>query len=192
MQARSAASPSVPEGVEGADAGRCARGCAYDPEASRLLLDEAFEGTEVPEVPIDFPDDDDEAAVAALIAEQLSEVGIPTVLRPHPVAEYPAIAVSGLQGIASLGWIGVAPTADDYVDRLFRTGSPDNLTGFSNDEVDSFLEDGEAGAAEAVVLEEAPTLSVAQFQVLTLKSENVVGLELAVDGTFDPATANVR
>ena len=193
----------VPAGVPGADRSRCAAGCAYDTAATAVLLAQAFPDGTVPEVPIDFPEGGDEAAVAAVIEQHLEAAGIPATLRPHPAADYVSFAVSGQQGLASLGWIGVQATPEDYLDRLFRTGSPDNTTGFSDAGVDALLAEAAAtldpatrvdllGQAETLVLGSAAVLPIAQFRVLTVQSDRVEGLELSVTGTFNPTPVNVR
>jgi peptide/nickel transport system substrate-binding protein len=93
--------------------------------------------------------------------------------------------------------------ADDYVTRLFRTASPDNLTGFSDPAVDALLDSAAAaldaeqrmgllGQAEAAVLALAPIAPIAQFRVLTVQTDAVQGADLTVTGTFPAETADVR
>ena len=186
----------VPMGVAGADQGRCDEGCSYDPDAASALLRRAFPDGRIPDVPIDYADGADEAAVAGIIEQNLEAVGIPVALRPHPAAEFSAFAVSGNQGMVSLGWIGVYGSPEDYLERLFRSGSEDNLTGFADPAVDALLARAAAefdpasrlgllAQAEAAVLAQAPTLPLAQFQVLAVANDRVNDLDLAVTGTFD-------
>lgn len=186
----------VPAGVAGADRDRCAAGCAHDPEASVRLLRDAFPDGNVPTVPLDYADGADEAAVAGIIEQNLRAVGIPVELRPHPPSEFAAFVVSGEQGMVSLGWIGVGPTPEDYLERMYRSQSVDNLTGFADPEVDTLF--GQAAGtldpriratllarAESAILAAAPGLTLAQFQVLSVASDRVHDLTLGVDGTFD-------
>jgi len=187
----------VPAGVAGAGPRRCAAGCTHDPAAAEALLAQAFPDGAIPEVPIDFADGADEAAVAGIIKQNLEAMGIPVTLRPHAAQEYSTFALSGNQGLASLGWIGVQAMPEDYLDRLFRTGSADNLTGFSDAAVDDLLTRAAAttdpdarvdllGQAEAAILALAPTLGIGQFQLLSVASDRVHDLDLGVTGTFDP------
>lgn len=193
----------VPMGVPGTDPTRCAAGCAYDPDAARALLAQAFPAGGIPEVPIDFAEGTDEAAVAALVEQYLEAVGIPVTLRPHAAAEYSTFVVSGSQGFSSLGWIGVQASSEDYVSRLFRTGSADNFTGFSDPGVDALLDEADGtldvgartellGQAEAAVLALAPILPIAQFRVLAVGSDRVEGLAVGVTGTFDAESTWLR
>lgn len=186
----------VPAGVPGHDAARCGTGCQHDPDAARTLIAETFGGGPVPEVLIDHEDGPDESAVAQALEQQLEAVGIPASLRPHPADGFGAFAVSGQQALVRLGWIGVAPTPDVYLDPLFRSGGTDNLTGFSDQAVDLLL-DGAAraldpaerlrllGEAESLILAAAPIVPIAQFQLLSVASPTVHDLRLGVGGTFD-------
>src|SRR5204862_6890111 len=119
----------------------------------------------------------------------------PVTLRPHPAAEYQSFAVSGSQAFVRLGWVGVHAGADDYVDRLFRSTSLDNLTGFADPNVDALLTQA-AGTteveartallaqAEAAVLYQAAILPLAQFELLAVAHDEVRDLEIGVTGTF--------
>jgi ABC-type transport system substrate-binding protein len=186
----------VPSGVAGADPARCGAGCAHDPTAAAALLAQAFPNGGVPEVFIDVPDGADETAAAGAIEQDLEAIGIPTTIRPHPSTEYLTFAVSGAQAVVSLGWVGVSPTAADYLDRLYRSDSTDNITGFADAGVDALLaqaattQDAEArldllAQAESAVLAMAPTLVLAQSQVLAVAHDDVHDLVVGVTGTFD-------
>lgn len=190
----------VPAGVPGADPSRCGDVCRHDPAAAEALLAEAFPSGEVPTVPFDFPDVEAEAAAAEVVREALEAVGIPVELRPHPPQEFSRFAVSGEQGLASLGWVGVQALPEDHVDRLFRSEAPDNLTAFASDAVDDLLDRAAAtldsaerarlvGEAEAAVLAEAAVVPVARFVVLAVARPEVHDLRLGVTGTFDAERA---
>jgi peptide/nickel transport system substrate-binding protein len=80
---------------------------------------------------------------------------------------------------------------------LFATGSVDNVTGFSDPVVDDLLNRAAAepdpnarvallGQAEAEILLRVPIVGLAQFQLLSVASDDVHGLALEVGGTFDP------
>jgi oligopeptide transport system substrate-binding protein len=190
----------VPSGVPGADPARCGDTCRHDREAAEALLAEAFPGGDVPAVPVDFPDVANEAAAATALGTALEAVGIPVDLRPHPATEFSRFAVSGEQGLASLGWVGVQALPEDYVDRLFRTGAPDNLVSFTSASVDDLLDRAATsldaaersrlvGEAEAAVLDVVAVVPVAQFVVLAVAGPQVRDLRLGVTGTFDAERA---
>lgn len=185
----------VPAGVPGHDAARCGPGCAFDQDAARRLLAEAFPDGNVPTVVIDHAEGADEAAVAAAVQGSLDAVGIPATLRPHPAAEFGAFAVSGGQALVRLGWIGTFPAPEAYLDPLFRTGAADNVTGFSDPAVDAVLDQASRtvdraerhrllAEAESLVLAAAPIVPIAQFKLLSVSSDSVQSLNLGVGGTF--------
>jgi oligopeptide transport system substrate-binding protein len=190
----------VPTGVPGADPARCGDACRHDRAAAEALLAEAFPDGDVPTVPVDFPDVAEESAAATALGTALEAVGVPVDLRPHPPAEFSRFAVSGEQGLASLGWVGVQALPEDYVDRLFRTGAPDNLVSFTSSTVDDLLDRAAAtldaaerarlvGEAEAAVLDVVAVVPVAQFVVLAVATPAVRDLRLGVTGTFDAERA---
>lgn len=190
----------VPAGVPGHDAARCGSGCAFDQDAARRLLAEAFPDANVPTVVIDHEEGADEAAVAAALQSSLEAVGIPAIPRPHAAADFGAFAVSGAQALVRLGWIGTFPGPEAYLDPLFRTGAADNVTGFSDPAVDALLDQAARtvdrterhrllGEAESLVLAAAPIVPIAQFKLLSVSSERVQSLDLGVGGTFDADTA---
>ena len=55
----------------------------------------------------------------------------------RPFDEYRSFATSGQQGVFSFGWVGIAPTQDSYLAPLFRSTSPDNVTGFNSPDIDA-------------------------------------------------------
>lgn len=186
----------IPAGVPGADPTRCGEGCRYDQEASRALLATVFPDGVVPEVLLDFADGATEAALAGAIEQDLEAVGIPVTLRPHPPAEYGAFALSGSAAFLRQGWVGVHASPEDYVERLFRSASSDNLTGLADQNVDALLGQAAAtldaaarleliGQAEAAVLDLAAILPIAQFEVLAVAHDDVRDLDISVTGTFD-------
>lgn len=187
----------VPAGVPGHDAARCAAGCAHDPDASRALLAQAFPDGNVPEVFIDFDEGADHSAVAGIVEESLEAVGIPTTLRPQAPEGFGTFIAQGSGAFIRLGWVGTAATPDVYLTPLFHSDSPDNVTGLADPAVDLLLDGAAAttdeaerarllGEAESAVLALAPTLNLLQFRVLTVAAADVRGLDLALDGTFDP------
>ena len=192
----------IPEGVPGAQPDACGERCHYNPDRARALLAEAFAGKPVPEVQIDFDDDGTQRAVAQAISASLKEVGIPAALRPHTYADYLRFALSGQQELFRLGWIGAYPTADAFLTPLFLSGARDNITGFSNTQVDNTLRNGRAEAdeakrigsyqaAEKLVLDHMPIVPLAQFQFQSVSSPRVSGLVVSGLGTFDATKVQV-
>jgi ABC-type transport system substrate-binding protein len=188
----------VPVGVVGHDEGRCPT-CAHDLARAKALIAQTYPDGQVPPVSIDYDASPAQQAMAGIVAQNLLDAGIPTSLRPLPLAEYQHLLVSGAQELFTLSWIGADRTADAYLDPLFRSSSPDNLVGLRSADVDIRL--GQARAApdpgpfwaeaERVVLEQAVVVPIAQFRTQVVVGKRVHGLAHAVDGTVDWAAVSV-
>ena len=192
----------VADGVPRRDGNACGDRCRHDPEGARALLAQAFPAGNIPEVAIDHDDDPTQAAVAAVIKTDLDTVGIPSVLRPHPFADYGRFLVSGQQELFRLGWIADYPSPDGFLTPLFSSSSPDNLTGLASAEVDQRLTAARAEAdpatrlglyleAEQLVLDQFVVVPVAQLENRLVASSRVKGFELDPIGTFDGAGVSV-
>ena len=187
----------IVEGLAAHQPDACGDKCSHDVERSKALLAElAAEGVTVPEVQIDFEDDETQTAVATAIQRDLAEVGITAALRPEPLAEYQQFAVTGSQELFRLGWIAPYPSADAVLAPLFASTSPNNLTGFSSPEVDEALRTARSSAdkatrvtqyqaAEKAVLAALPIIPIGQFEIQSVASERVRGLTVTSAGSFD-------
>ncbi|MGQ0430921.1 MAG: ABC transporter substrate-binding protein [Microthrixaceae bacterium] len=185
----------VPKGVAGHAPARCIA-CGPDPERARAVLAKAYPDGQVPSVAIDFDASLAQEEMATLVAEDLAEVGIPTQLRPKPLAEYKAFLVSGAQELFSFGWIGGYGSADAYLAPLFGSASDDNLTGYASPSVDAALAAARAAAdpaaagaqwvaVERQVFADAVIVPIAQFRIQAVVAPRVEGFQHAVDGSVD-------
>jgi oligopeptide transport system substrate-binding protein len=192
----------VADGVPRRDGDACGDRCRHDPEGARVLLAEAFPTGNIPEVAIDHDDDPTQAAVAAVIKTDLDTVGIPSVLRPHPFADYGKFLVSGQQELFRLGWIADYPSPDGFLTPLFSSSSPDNLTGLASPEIDQTLTAARAEAdptkrlalyleAEQMVLDQYVVVPVGQLESRMVASSRVKGFALDPIGTFDGVAVSV-
>jgi ABC-type transport system substrate-binding protein len=192
----------VADGVPKRNPDACGDRCRHDPDRARALLAQAFPDGKIPEVTIDHDDDATQAAVAQVIKTDLDTVGIPTVLRPHPFADYGKFLVSGQQELFRLGWIADSPSPDGFLTPLFQSSSPDNLTGLSSPEIDQTLAAARAEAdpakrqalylkAEQLVLDQYVVVPVAQLESRMVASSRVKGFALDPVGTFDGTAVSV-
>jgi peptide/nickel transport system substrate-binding protein/oligopeptide transport system substrate-binding protein len=192
----------VADGVPRRDGDACGERCRHDPERARALLAEAFPAGNIPEVAIDHDDDPTQAAVAAVIKTDLDTVGIPSVLRPHPFADYGTFLVSGRQELFRLGWIADYPSPDGFLTPLFSSSSPDNLTGLASPEIDQTLAAARAEAdptkrlgfylkAEQMVLDQYVVVPIAQLESRMVAASRVKGFDLDPIGSFDGAAVSV-
>lgn len=186
----------IVRGVPGHQESPCRGRCEHDVERARALVAEVFPDGGVHEVNIDFDDDRTQEAVARAIQSNLERVGIPAKLRHKPLREYQQFAVSGEQELFRLGWIAPYPSPDAFLAPLFVSGRPSNLTGMSSAPVDAAVgaARGEADRqrrielyqeAERKVFEQIPLVPIAQFEIQTVSSDRVRGLQVTTAGTFD-------
>lgn len=192
----------VLEGVPGYQPDACRR-CEHDPERARALVAEVFPGgSEVPEIGLDYDADPTQEAVARAIGASLEEAGIPVALRARPVEAYDEFALSGQQEVFRLGWIAAYPSPDAFLTPLFRSGSPNNLTGFTDEAVDEQLRQARAEPdparrivlyqeAERAILDQVPVMPIAQFHLHAVVSRRVEGLVATTVGTFDASAVTV-
>lgn len=186
----------VVSGVPGHQTDPCGPLCNYDQDRAEELLTEVHGGAPPPELFIDVDEDPSQEAVARAIAASLERVGVKATVRARPLAEHQQFIASGEQEIFRLGWIGAYPSADAFLSPLFAKGSPSNLVGFDDPDVDAELaaaraeRDPERRAelfrgAERTVMTRLPVLPVAQFETHAVVGKRVRGLELSVMGSFD-------
>ena len=191
----------VSSGLAGAVAEPCAR-CGHDVAESRRLLGEAFPGRSPPEVRLDYDADPTQEAMAEAVRASLESVGVKVVLRPAAGEAYDQVVLSGTQEVFRLGWVAAYPSPDAVLAPLFLTGSPNNVTGYSNPSVDSLLKaargEPDAGKrnalfreAEQAIMDAVPVLPLAQVQLQTVVSSRVRGLVLTSMGTFDASAVSV-
>lgn len=186
----------VPPGVPGSSDDPCGTPCVFDPERARALLAEAYPDGVIPSVSIDVADDPTQQEVASLVSTALQAVGIPSEVRVFDTEGYAAAVEAGDVGLFRLGWIGGYESAGAFLDPLFSSGSPDDVSSFAVAEVDAGLEQArstadfaarmqEYAAVEAQVMARVPVLPLGQFQWTSVATQRVQGLDVGLDGTFD-------
>jgi oligopeptide transport system substrate-binding protein len=185
----------IPLGLPGRNPAPCGNRCEFDLPRAKRLIAEIYGGQQSPEILYDFPEGDRDRGAAEVIKENLAAIGIPIALRSHELPAYVELLRNGGQELFRLGWIAEFPATDWFVSPLFRTGSPDNTTGFSVAEVDDLIgraksegdqavRDGLYRQIEARVMADMPVTPLGQFQshyaVRNMQSFYVDSL-----GTFD-------
>lgn len=194
----SPASGIVTAGADGHQADACGDPCRHDPAKVKELLQQVFGTNPVPTIEVAVDDDTSQQAVARAMQASLKDVGIPAEVVVKSIKEYRDFVLSGQAELFRLGWIARYPSADDFLPPLFATGSPNNLTGFSDPAVDEQLRQARAEAdpahrtalyqqAEKAIMAQLPVLPVAQYELHGVVSGRVRGLTLTSTGTFDAA-----
>jgi ABC-type transport system substrate-binding protein len=188
----------VPDGIPGSQVDPCGPPCVHDPDKARALLKDAFPSGPPPSIFIDYDQDTTQESIAKAMQANLKDVGITADLRPHPYTDYLNFALGGTQELFRLGWGGLTayPTADAFLTPLFLTGSHENVTQFSNVQVDTLLKAGRAEpddakrtandqAAEQVILSQVPVVPIFEIETHSVVASRVKNLVLTALGTFD-------
>jgi ABC-type transport system substrate-binding protein len=186
--------PGVPSRRQAA----CTSSCAYDPEAAKQLLVEAFGAGAPPAIHVDYFDEPTgrEAAIANAMVEDLVAVGIPAEARAHPFDSYQQVLTSGNAELFRFGWIGAYPAADAYLEPLFASSGSDNLFNVADATLDGLFASMDAAAdattrnslaiqAEDRALSFAAVVPLVQFRSQLVTSDAVSGVVLAPNGSFD-------
>jgi len=187
----------VPDGIPGSQPNPCSK-CAHDPDKARALLHDAFPTGPPPSIFIDYDEDTTQEAIAKAMQANLKDVGITADLRPHAYTDYLNFALGGTQELFRLGWGGLTayPTADGFLTPLFLTGSHENVTQFSNPQVDTLLRNGRLEPdeakrtgldqqAERLILDQVPVVPIFEIETHSVIASRVRGLQLTALGTFD-------
>jgi ABC-type transport system substrate-binding protein len=188
----------VPEGIPGSQPDPCGPKCEHDPAKARALLNDAFPAGPPPDIQIDFDQDTTQESIAKAMQANLKDVGINATLRPHSYTDYLTFALGGQQELFRLGWglPSAYPTSDAFLSQLFLTGSHNNVTLFSNPQVDTLLRAGRVEAddakriaddqqAERLILDQVPIVPIFEIETHSVVASRVKGLDLTVLGTFD-------
>jgi len=186
----------VADGIPGSQSDPCGDVCRFDPGKAKDLLKQAFGENAPPEVQIDYDDNPTQEAVAEAIQSNLKAVGIKATPRPHVYGDYLSFAQSGGPELFRLGMVGQYPSPDAFLTPLYKTGSSDNITGFSSPPVDDLLNRGRSDPdeakrlasyeeAEKQILAQVPVVPIAQFRTHWVTAPRVQNLIVTTLGTFD-------
>lgn len=193
---KTAATGLIPRGITGFALQACPE-CISDVTRARTLVTQAF-GSKPPEMIIDHLDLSPSREVAAAIAANLRDIGIPARTRAHESAEYLRTLQAGKQELAELGWLTEAPSPDGFLAQQLKTGSPNNQVGFSDSGFDGLIDrargerDDERRRelyrqAEKRALERLPLIPIVFFRNHVAIAQRVRALRLDGAGLFDGA-----
>jgi ABC-type transport system substrate-binding protein len=154
--------------VAGYREGACGEWCTYDPERAKQLFDQAG-GYEGP-MTLWFNSGAGHEEWMEAVANQLREnLGITEInFESLDFAQYlPLLQEQEVTGPFRLGWLMDYPSPQNYLENLLYTGGSSNYTGWSNEEFDSLIDQGNAAGsideglefynqAEDIALEEMP------------------------------------
>jgi peptide/nickel transport system substrate-binding protein/oligopeptide transport system substrate-binding protein len=193
---REPATGIVPPGIIGWEPGAFPYS-KYDVEAAKAKLAEAGypDGEGFPTITIEFNSGVGHEDILQLVQEDLKAVGINGDLVGSEWAQYLDKLAEGDYSIGRLGWIADYPAMDNFLYPLFKTGSADNYSFYSNTEVDAMLDearaipDGDARLAkyieiENILGEDSPVIPMFYYKHTRVASERVNNGIYSPNGLF--------
>jgi oligopeptide transport system substrate-binding protein len=135
----------TPDGIPGFAADLCEY-CTYDLEQAQTLYDEwVAEGGALTEpIPLQFNADAGHEPVAAIVVDNLAQIGIEAVAEPMNGETYFSdLADGACKAMCRAGWFADYPTYDNFMFDLFHTDSigGNNLGSFSNEDFDALVDE---------------------------------------------------
>jgi peptide/nickel transport system substrate-binding protein/oligopeptide transport system substrate-binding protein len=139
---REPATGIVPPGIVGheADAFQYAK---YDVEGAKAKLADAgfAEGAGFPTISLEYNSGSGHEDILALVQEDFKAIGVNSELVGSEWAQYLDKLGAADYQVGRLGWIADYPIMDNFLYPLFKTGSSDNYSFYSDEEVDAKLDE---------------------------------------------------
>ena len=175
---------------------------SYDPARARQLLDEAgFKATNGVRFRITMKSSTDETTrlLAAVLQQQLREVGIALDIRTYEFATFFSDITKGAYQMYSMRWIGGNQDPDIF-EYVFDSGSfppkRANRTYYSNPRVDALIREGRTtldqqkrkaiyDEVQQIVAEELPYINLWYLDNVLVHTNRVRGIELNPAGNYD-------
>jgi ABC-type transport system substrate-binding protein len=193
----------VSPAVAGYREGACGDNCTYNPEEAKRLFDEAG-GYEGP-LTLWFNSGAGHEEWMEAVSNQLREnLGIQEIqFESLDFAQYlPKLQEEEVTGPYRLGWSMDYPSPQNYLENLLYTGSSSNYTGWSNEEFDSLIDQGNAAGsveeglefyaqAEDIVAEEMPNIPMFFDRLAAAHSERVTNVEFDTQEDLNYFTVEV-
>jgi peptide/nickel transport system substrate-binding protein/oligopeptide transport system substrate-binding protein len=194
---RTPATGIVPPGIVGhkADAFPYAK---YDVEAAKAKLAEAGfpDGKGFPKIKLDCNSGSGHEDILQLVQEDFKAIGVESEIVASEWAQYLDKLGAKQYQIARLGWIADYPIMDNFLYPLFKTGSSDNYSFYSNPDVDAKLDeartttDADARVAlyqevEKIVGEDAAVIPMFYYRHTRVASDRVHNGIYSANGLFN-------
>jgi len=139
---RTPATGIVPPGIVGYEANAFPY-AKYDVEAAKAKLAEAGfpNGEGFPEISLEYNSGSGHEDILQLVQEDLKAIGVNGKLVGSEWAQYLDKLGAADYQVGRLGWIADYPIMDNFLYPLFKTGSSDNYSFYSNPDVDAKLDE---------------------------------------------------
>jgi oligopeptide transport system substrate-binding protein len=190
--------------VAGSRDNPCGAACEYDPAGAKQLFDEAggYDGT----LTLWFNSGAGHEKWMEAVSNQLRQnLGITDIeFKSLEFAQYLSrLDAEEITGPFRLGWVMDYPSPQNYLEPIFGTDGSSNNFGYSNNEVDQLIAEGNAAAtiddgiefyhqAEDLILEDMPNIPMWFGKVQAAHSENVDGVVIDEFTRFNTAEIAVN
>ncbi len=177
----------VSDASQGSNGVGCADKCVYDPAVARDLLHQAFPDGKIPIINLDLSADAPfNADAIKQITDDLTAVGIPSVVANPPSSQFAPVTVSPDRGLFQTAWSAAYPMPSAFLTPLYLSNAPANVSGLKDMSIDQRL--------VAAELEKSPITRVNLYETIErdLLGVLAVAVPLATFPIDSVATANVR
>ncbi|WP_436795794.1 ABC transporter substrate-binding protein [Actinospongicola halichondriae] len=186
----------IPAGVPGGGGDDCRGVCGPARDEASALVDAAFPDGQTQPIRLLVDDSPSLQDVGTELARQLERVGLDVEAVSLPVETYEDLIAAGQQQLFVFGWLGVARSPASHLPTLFDSASPDNVAGFTDPGIDTFLRSASTepiasvrAAAwrdiELAVLDRVPVVPLVQFRTTGVLDPRVSGFVVRADGSID-------
>jgi peptide/nickel transport system substrate-binding protein len=175
----------------------------HDPARARQILDDAgYRATNGIRFHITMKTSTDEATrlLAAVLQQQLREVGIALDIRTFEFATFFADIIKGAYQIHSLRWVGGSNLDPDIFEHVFDSGSfapkRANRTFYSNLRVDELIREARGvvdqqkrkliyDEVQRIIANDLPYINLWYLDNVLVHTKRVQGIELSPSGNYD-------
>ncbi len=170
--------------------------CPYQPDEAREIIG-TFGADTLPLIHVDHLDDPQSVATAEALVGDLRHIGLDVRARSHSPAAFASKAAAGELALFQFGIVGSWSSPEAYLGSQFATDGSDNVSSFSDPEVDRLLAEAARTLddAERIKLYQQVETRILQFSVVIplferqqvlLVADRVNNVRSSALGWFDP------
>ncbi|MPZ51658.1 MAG: ABC transporter substrate-binding protein [Acidimicrobiia bacterium] len=178
--------------VDGYREGACGEACTFDPEAAKVLFDEAG-GIDGPVTMWFNSGAGHEEWIEAIANQWRQNLGIEEIVfESLEFADYLGrLDQNSLTGPFRLGWLMDYPSAESYLTAIYTGGASSNYSGYDNPDFDALIDEGDQAAtqeeaiaaynaAEDLLIEDLPSIPLWFREEQGIHSERVSNVTIDV------------
>jgi oligopeptide transport system substrate-binding protein len=191
----------LPPTIPGYQDDACADACSADIERATTLLEGLPPAART--FTLDFRDSPIGARLAVTLADQLSRAGLTVTPNAHQVEDFVDLFRRGEHEFYCLVWVGDYPRPQAFLEPLLLSTSPDNRTGFVDEQLDGLLNRARQEAdptlgedlyrrAERRAMNLMPLVPLAWFRSRLAVKPYVGGFAVDPLGNFDASRLTIR